>query len=102
VYAGKDRLDVARAENIISGFKAYQTLTALQSGNANKVQQPSVDLTAKEVLTLMFAPNGSYLQDLLLTEVYSKEVNSILTLLIVRKFHLMVYRSNSSYIVFFT
>ena len=69
VYAGKDRLDVARAENIISGFRTFQSLTVLQSGKSNKVQQPSVDPAAKEVLTLMFAPNGSYLQDLLLTEV---------------------------------
>lgn len=71
VYAGNEQLDVTRAENIISGFQTFQMLTAVtpvKSGNSNRLYQPSVDLAAKQVLYSVFSPNGSYLQELLLTE----------------------------------
>ncbi|MCO5587978.1 hypothetical protein L7F22_041931 [Adiantum nelumboides] len=71
VYAGKERLDVTRAENLITGFRTFQSLTTLNtsnSGNKSRSVQPSVDFAAKQGLALVFSPNGSYLQELLLTE----------------------------------
>ncbi|KAI5068073.1 hypothetical protein GOP47_0016418 [Adiantum capillus-veneris] len=71
VYAGKEQLDVTRAESLITGFQTFQSLTTLntsKSGDKSRSAQPSVDLAAKQVLALVFSPNGSYLQELLLTE----------------------------------
>ncbi|MCO5601667.1 hypothetical protein L7F22_055790 [Adiantum nelumboides] len=71
VYAGNERLDVTRVENLITGFRTFQSLTTLNtsnSGDKSRSVQPSVDFAAKQVLALVFSPNGSYLQELLLTE----------------------------------
>lgn len=71
VYAGKEQLDVTRAENIITGFQTFQSLTVIapaKSEGSSRVSQPTVDFAAKQVLSLVFAPKGSYLQELLLTE----------------------------------
>ncbi|KAH7278617.1 hypothetical protein KP509_38G049100 [Ceratopteris richardii] len=71
VYAGEEQLDVTRVEELINGFQTFQSLTTItksESGNNNRLPKTPVDLASKQVLSLIFSPNGSYLQDILLTE----------------------------------
>lgn len=69
LYGENDRLDVKRVENILDGFETFQKLTMVPTTADNSGKSlPRVDPVAKEVLLLVFAPNGSFLQDLLLIE----------------------------------
>lgn len=69
LYGESDRLDVKRVEDILNGFETFQKLTMVPTTADDPGKSlPPVDTAAKEVLLLLFAPNGSFLQDLLLTE----------------------------------
>lgn len=69
LYGENDRLDVKRVEDILDGFETFQKLTMVPTTADNSGKSvPPVDPAAKEVLLLVFAPNGSFLQDVLLIE----------------------------------
>lgn len=58
-------------EALASGFQSFRDIMAASHGGPN-VPPPKVnylDPTTKEALKLLFAPEGSYIQELLLTEV---------------------------------
>jgi hypothetical protein len=72
-------------EALASGFQSFRGIMAASHGGPD-VPPPKVnylDPTTKEALKLLFAPEGSYIQELILTEV---------------KFHmLMQVKSNSDF-----
>lgn len=69
LYGESDRLDVKRVEDILGGFENFKKLTMVPTTADDPGKSlPPVDPAAKEVLLLLFSPNGSFLQDLLLTE----------------------------------
>lgn len=76
LYGKGDRLDVARVENLLGGFQTFRELMAptsmgdgaIEKVNERRKTEAGVDPAAREALQLIFAPKGSYLQELLLTE----------------------------------
>jgi aarF domain-containing kinase len=71
LYGEKTQLDIQRVEALASGFQSFRDLMAVAPGGPD-VPRPKVnymDPTTKEALKLLFAPEGSYIQELLLTEV---------------------------------
>lgn len=74
LYGKSERLNVERVENIVNGFQTFRDLMAPVNGikDSQTVQKKAaegVDPTAREALKLVFSSEGSYLQELLLTEV---------------------------------
>ncbi|KAJ7548841.1 hypothetical protein O6H91_07G029700 [Diphasiastrum complanatum] len=67
LYAGNKQLDVQRLEGIISGFKTFRDSMAIK-GVDGKLATPVIDPTARKALLMLFAPEGSYIQELVLTE----------------------------------
>ncbi|BBN18853.1 aarF domain-containing kinase [Marchantia polymorpha subsp. ruderalis] len=65
LYGGKKQLDVGRVEEIVGGFQSFREVMAPAGP---KQTQSSIDPSTKEALKLIFAPEGSYIQELLLTE----------------------------------
>eukprot|EP00897_Mesotaenium_endlicherianum_P000433 jgi/Mesen1/10390/ME000081S09789 len=59
LYGKEDRLDVARIESVAAGFQTFRELMA---------PPVVVDPAARQALMLVFSPGGSYVQELLLTE----------------------------------
>lgn len=85
LYGKGDRLDVARVENLAAGFQTFRDLmqpapgtalalpasaASIQPGTVARRPPPpaAVDPAAKQALMLVFAPEGSFLQELLLAE----------------------------------
>jgi len=71
LYGGKSQLDATRVEEIISGFQNFRELMVPATGGegrSSKKLEP-IDSATKEALALLFSPEGSFVQDLLLTEV---------------------------------
>jgi hypothetical protein len=70
LYGGKSQLDAARVEEIISGFQNFRELMVpATSGEGPAPKLEPIDPATKEALLLLFSPEGSFVQDLLLTEV---------------------------------
>ncbi|GLJ48114.1 hypothetical protein SUGI_1015930 [Cryptomeria japonica] len=69
LYGESDRLEVKRVEDIMNGFATFQKLTSAPAttGKSQRVPSP-IDPAAKEFISLLFAPHGSFLQELLLKE----------------------------------
>eukprot|EP00252_Welwitschia_mirabilis_P026830 TRINITY_DN8952_c0_g1_i3.p1 TRINITY_DN8952_c0_g1~~TRINITY_DN8952_c0_g1_i3.p1 ORF type:complete len:245 (+),score=45.31 TRINITY_DN8952_c0_g1_i3:139-873(+) len=68
LYGENNRLDVKKVEDIFNGFEEFRKLTIAPSIPGSRRPLPSVDPAAKDVLSLLFSPNGSFLQELLLNE----------------------------------
>lgn len=69
LYGESDRLEVKRVEDIMNGFATFQKLTSAPAGTDKSQTVPSpIDPAAKELISLLFAPQGSFLQELLLRE----------------------------------
>lgn len=62
-------MDVSRVEEIVRGFQSFQESMAVRPSNELRRAPETIDPSTKEALKLIFAPEGSYLQELLLTEV---------------------------------
>jgi hypothetical protein len=70
LYGGKEQLDMKRVEEIIAGFQSFREVMAPAENDKRPVQKSKgLDPTTKEALKLIFASEGSYIQELLLTEV---------------------------------
>lgn len=70
LYGGKEQLDVQRVEDIAGGFQTFRELMApVEASVVNEKPRSLMDPSTKQALRLVFAPEGSYLQELLLTEV---------------------------------
>ncbi len=71
LYGENTQLDIKRVEALASGFQSFRDIMAASHGSPD-VPPPKVnylDPTTKEALKLLFAPEGSYIQELILTEV---------------------------------
>lgn len=71
LYGDNTQLDIKRVEALASGFQSFRSIMAASHGGPD-VPPPKVnylDPTTKEALRLLFAPEGSYIQELILTEV---------------------------------
>eukprot|EP00850_Spirogloea_muscicola_P000970 SM000003S11215 [mRNA] locus=s3:1611199:1615417:+ [translate_table: standard] len=86
LYGPNNQLDVKRVESLAAGFQTFRQLmtpvapspaSPTLSKNIDRAYRPakalppsrkSLDPTAQQALLLVFAPEGSYLQELLLTE----------------------------------
>lgn len=79
LYGGKEQLDMKRVEEIVGGFQSFRDVMAPAGDYDRPAQKKSkvLDPTAKEALKIVFAPEGSYIQELLLTEVSSKMLSMI-------------------------
>ncbi|KAG0591725.1 hypothetical protein KC19_1G196600 [Ceratodon purpureus] len=71
LYGDNTQLDIQRVEALASGFQSFRDIMAASHGGPavppSKVNY--LDPTTKEALKLLFAPEGSYIQELILTEV---------------------------------
>lgn len=71
LYGDNTQLDIQRVEALASGFQSFRDIMAASHGGP-AVPPPKInylDPTTKEALKLLFAPEGSYIQELILTEV---------------------------------
>ncbi|CAM6091149.1 unnamed protein product [Calypogeia fissa] len=70
LYGGKEQLDMQRVEEIVGGFQSFRVVMAPGGPREETPQQKAkvLDPTTKEALKIIFAPEGSYIQELLLTE----------------------------------
>nr|PNR54038.1 hypothetical protein PHYPA_007714 [Physcomitrium patens] len=71
LYGESTQLDIQRVEALASGFQSFRDIMTMSHGGP-ALPPPKVnylDPTAKEALKLLFAPEGSYIQELILTEV---------------------------------
>ncbi|KAG0584530.1 hypothetical protein KC19_3G215800 [Ceratodon purpureus] len=69
LYGGKSQLDATRVEEIISGFQNFRELMVPATGGEGPPPKlEPIDPATKEALLLLFSPEGSFVQDLLLTE----------------------------------
>ncbi|KAL3677092.1 hypothetical protein R1sor_027040 [Riccia sorocarpa] len=69
LYGGKGQLDVSRVEEMVRGFQSFRE----SMGVAGPIEGPgrtggTLDSSTKEALKMVFAPEGSYVQELLLIE----------------------------------
>lgn len=69
LYGGKSQLDPVRVEEITSGFQSFRELMAPPTGVEGPPKLKPIDPATKEALLLLLSPKGSFVQDLLLTEV---------------------------------
>lgn len=69
LYGKKEQLDAQRVEGILLGFKNFRhvMMPTNETGKSQLVVSP-IDPTSKEVLSSLFAPEGSFIQELLLAE----------------------------------
>lgn len=58
-----------RVESLTVGFQNFRALMTPTGRITTLKKQTLIDPPTKEVLTVLFAPEGSFVQDLLLTEV---------------------------------
>lgn len=68
LYGGKSQLDATRVEEIISGFQSFRELMVPTSGGESPRKLEPIDPATKDALLLLFSPEGSFVQDILLTE----------------------------------
>ncbi|CAM6084874.1 unnamed protein product [Calypogeia fissa] len=70
LYGGKEQLDMQRVEEIVGGFQSFREVMAPGGPGEETPQKKAkvLDPTTKEALKIIFAPEGSYIQELLLTE----------------------------------
>ncbi|CAK9871622.1 unnamed protein product [Sphagnum jensenii] len=68
LYGDKKHLDMQRVESLTVGFQNFRALMTPTGRITSLKKQTLIDPPTKEVLTVLFAPEGSFVQDLLLTE----------------------------------
>jgi hypothetical protein len=68
LYGDKKHLDMQRVESLTVGFQNFRALMTPTGRITTLKKQTLIDPPTKEVLTVLFAPEGSFVQDLLLTE----------------------------------
>lgn len=69
LYGEREQLNVQRVEAILLGFQRFRTLMVPTAKTVeSKLAVSSIDSTSKEVLSSLFAPEGSFVQELVLTE----------------------------------
>lgn len=104
LYGGKSQLDATRVEEIISGFQNFRELMVPASGGEGPAPKlEPIDPATKEALLLLFSPEGSFVQDLLLTEVcpYGVFLLSLDGLLGFRRFCMSYWMSKACHFCFF-
>ena len=66
LYGKKEQLDAARVEAVFRGFQEFQKVMVTADDNALSLNDP----LSKQIISALFAPEGSFIQELLLAEVY--------------------------------
>lgn len=104
LYGGKSQLDATRVEEIISGFQNFRELMVPATGEEGPAPKlEPIDPATKEALLLLFSPEGSFVQDLLLTEVCLCGVllRTLDGMLVLRCFYIKYCMSKTSRFYFF-